>query len=268
MLCMVAAQEIQLPRVKGNEINHLPENLYIPPKALLLLLDVFSGPMDFLLYLIQRKNLDILEIDLVEITDQYIAYIDLMEDFEYELAGDYLAMAAYLAEIKSRILLPRSEEIDEEGGDPKAELLRRLQEYQRFKEVSVKLDAVPRVDRDIFPASSQLPEFELPKPENKYEKSDLSFALKSLLDEMAKLSSHKVKLENITVESKMKLMLDSLKSRDFISLPELISKGESKLAVSVILVAALELNRKGYIEIVQGESFGEVYFKSAEEVVH
>ena len=110
---MDIAQEIALPKVKGSTVDSLPENLYIPPKALLLLLDVFSGPMDFLLYLVQRKNLDILEVNLVEITDQYIAYIDMMEDFEYELAGDYLAMAAYLAEVKSRILLPR-EEINEE----------------------------------------------------------------------------------------------------------------------------------------------------------
>ena len=107
---MQAAHEIELPKIKGSPVDQLPENLYVPPKALLLLLDVFSGPMDFLLYLIQRKNLDILEVNLVEITDQYIAYIEMMEDFEYELAGDYLAMAAYLAEVKSRILLPREEE--------------------------------------------------------------------------------------------------------------------------------------------------------------
>ena len=100
---MEAVQEIALPKIKGSPVDQLPENLYVPPKALLLLLDVFSGPMDFLLYLIQRKNLDILEVNLVDITDQYIAYIEMMEDFEYELAGDYLAMAAYLAEIKSRI---------------------------------------------------------------------------------------------------------------------------------------------------------------------
>ena len=116
---MQTVHEIELPKVKGSTVDQLPENLYVPPKALLLLLDVFSGPMDFLLYLIQRKNLDILEVNLVEITDQYIAYIELMEDFEYELAGDYLAMAAYLAEIKSRILLPREENSEEEENDPK-----------------------------------------------------------------------------------------------------------------------------------------------------
>ena len=265
---MEALKEIALPKIKGNPVDQLPENLYVPPKALLLLLDVFSGPMDFLLYLIQRKNLDILEVNLVDITDQYIAYIEMMEDFEYELAGDYLAMAAYLAEIKSRILLPREEESEEQEGDPKAELLRRLQEYKRFKEVSFKLDEMPRIDRDIFPASGKLPEFELPKPKNNYDKNDLTFALRSMLDEMVRLTSHKVKLENITVESKMKLLLDSLKERDFISLPELILSGESKLAVSVILTAALELNRKGYVEIVQAEQFGEIYFKGAEEVVH
>ena len=134
---MQAAHEIELPKIKGSPVDQLPENLYVPPKALLLLLDVFSGPMDFLLYLIQRKNLDILEVNLVEITDQYIAYIEMMDDFEYELAGDYLAMAAYLAEVKSRILLPREEENEEDGNDPKAELIRRLQEYKRFKEASI-----------------------------------------------------------------------------------------------------------------------------------
>ena len=214
---MQTVHEIELPKVKGSTVDQLPENLYVPPKALLLLLDVFSGPMDFLLYLIQRKNLDILEVNLVEITAQYIAYIELMEDFEYELAGDYLAMAAYLAEIKSRILLPREENSEEEENDPKAELIRRLQEYKRFKEVSLKIDLLPRIDRDIFPASAKLPEFQLPKAKIDYDKNDLSFALKNLLDEMIRLTSHKITLENITVESKSKLLLDSLKERDFIS---------------------------------------------------
>ena len=265
---MRSVKEIDLPKVKGSEINELPENLYIPPKALLLLLDVFSGPMDFLLYLIQRKNLDILEVNLVDITDQYISYISLMDTMEYELAGDYLSMAAYLAEIKSRILLPRDQEDDEVDSDPKAELIRRLQEYQRFKAVSLEIDELPRVDRDIFGASAKLPEFELPKPKNFYDKNDLSFALRSILEQLNNMQSHKVTLENISVESKMKLLLKSLKTRDFISLPELVLKGESKLAISVILVAALELNRKGYIEVVQAEQFGEIYFKNTEEILH
>lgn len=265
---MHSVKEIDLPKVKGSEINELPENLYIPPKALLLLLDVFSGPMDFLLYLIQRKNLDILEVNLVDITDQYISYISLMDTMEYELAGDYLSMAAYLAEIKSRILLPRAQEDDEVDSDPKAELIRRLQEYQRFKAVSLEIDELPRVDRDIFGAAVKLPEFELPKPRNFYDKNDLSFALRSILEQLNNLQSHKVTLENISVESKMKLLLESLKTRDFISLPELVLKGESKLAISVILVAALELNRKGYIEVVQAEQFGELYFKNTEEILH
>ena len=265
---MRSVKEIDLPKVKGSEINELPENLYIPPKALLLLLDVFSGPMDFLLYLIQRKNLDILEVNLVDITDQYISYISLMDTMEYELAGDYLSMAAYLAEIKSRILLPRAQEDDEVDSDPKAELIRRLQEYQRFKAVSLEIDELPRVDRDIFGAAAKLPEFELQKPRNFYDKNDLSFALRSILEQLNSMQSHKVTLENISVESKMKLLLESLKTRDFISLPELVLKGESKLAISVILVAALELNRKGYIEVVQAEQFGELYFKNTEEILH
>ena len=141
-----------------------------------------------------------------------------------------------------------------------------MQEYKRFKEASENLDAIPRIDRDVFIASSKR-EFEMPKPKNKYNKTDLVFALQSLLDQAALLKSHTIKLENITVESKMKLMLEELKSRDFISLPELV-KRRIKTSVSVMQLKALELNRKGYIEIVQGESFGEVYFKSSEEVVH
>ena len=143
-----------------------------------------------------------------------------------------------------------------------------MQEYKRFKEASIELDQLPRVDRDIFPASARLPEFQLPKAKVNYDKNDLSFALRNILDEMVRLTSHKVTLENITVESKSKLLLDSLKEKDFVSLPELILKGESRLAVSVILSAALELNRKGYVEIVQAEQFGEIYFKNSEEVLH
>jgi len=131
-----------------------------------------------------------------------------------------------------------------------------------------RLKRLPRIDRDIFPASAKIPEFELPKPKNNYEKADLAFALKNLLSEMDRLQSHKITFENITVESKMKQILNSLIDRDFISLPEIVQKGESKLAVSVILVAGLELNKKGYIEIVQAEQFSEVYFKSSEEAVH
>ena len=204
---MNSVKEINLPKVKGSEINELPESLYIPPKALLLLLDVFSGPMDFLLYLIQRKNLDILEVNLVDITDQYISYISLMDTMEYELAGDYLSMAAYLAEIKSRILLPRDQEDDEVDSDPKAELIRRLQEYQRFKAVSLEIDELPRVDRDIFGAAVKLPEFELPKPRNFYDKNDLSFALRSILEQLNNLQSHKVTLENQSLGETKKFLI-------------------------------------------------------------
>ena len=180
----------------------------------------------------------------------------------------FLIVLPVLSRIEKTEPLPLSITEPVLTGMPKAELIKRLQEYQRFKAVSLEIDELPRVDRDVFGAAAKLPEFVLPKPKNFYDKNDLSFALRSILEQLNNTQSHKVTLENISVESKMKLLLESLKTRDFISLPELVLKGESKLAISVILVAALELNRKGYIEVVQAEQFGELYFKNTEEILH
>ena len=155
-------EEMFLATVKGKE-TVLPEDLYVPPNALEVLLDSFAGPLDFLLYLIRKQNLDILDINVAKITEQYTAYIDLMDDLQVELAGDYLVMAAYLAELKSRMLLPRPEEQIEEE-DPRAELIRRLQEYERYKEAAERIDQIPRIDRDVFAANAQLPEFSIDTP--------------------------------------------------------------------------------------------------------
>ena len=155
-------EEMFLATVQGKETT-LPEDLYVPPNALEVLLDSFAGPLDFLLYLIRKQNLDILDINVAKITEQYTAYIDLMDALQVELAGDYLVMAAYLAELKSRMLLPRPEEQPEEE-DPRAELIKRLQEYERFKEAADRIDKIPRIDRDIFGAQAKLPEFSVETP--------------------------------------------------------------------------------------------------------
>ena len=156
-------EEIVLATVQGKEVTSLPEDLYVPPNSLKIFLDSFAGPLDLLLYLIRKQNLDILDIDVAKITEQYVSYIDLMEAFQIELAGDYLVMAAYLAELKSRMLLPRPSDNEEEE-DPRAELMRRLQEYQRFKEAASKIDLLPRLNRDFFLAGAKLPEFEAVTP--------------------------------------------------------------------------------------------------------
>ena len=148
-------EEIVLATVQGKEVTSLPEDLYVPPNSLRIFLDTFAGPLDLLLYLIRKQNLDVLDIDVAKITEQYISYIDLMEALQIDLAGDYLVMAAYLAELKSRMLLPRPKESEEE--DPRAELMRRLQEYQRFKEAAAKIDLLPRLNRDFYLAGAKLP---------------------------------------------------------------------------------------------------------------
>ena len=151
-------EEIVLATVQGKDVTSMPEELYVPPNSLKILLDTFSGPLDFLLYLIRKQNLDVLDIDVFKITEQYISYIELMKAFQIELAGDYLVMAAYLAELKSKMLLPRPEEQSDED-DPRAELVRRLQEYERFKEAASQINDMPRQNRDFFLAGAKLPEF-------------------------------------------------------------------------------------------------------------
>jgi len=149
--------EMPFAFVQGEAVTTLPKDLYIPPDALEVILEAFEGPLDLLLYLIRRQNLDVLDIPIADITCQYMKYIDLMEDLRLELAAEYLVMAAMLAEIKSRMLLPRPVEIDEED-DPRAELVRRLQEYERYKQAAEDIDQIPRVGRDVFPVEIQAPE--------------------------------------------------------------------------------------------------------------
>ena len=152
----------ELPTVMGQQFTELPEDLYIPPNALEIFLETFSGPLDLLLYLIRKENIDILELDVSNITDQYLEYIELMDSLRFELAADYLVMAATLAEIKSRLMLPK-ESFEDEEEDPRAALIKRLQEYKRFKTISEKIAILPRVDRDFFIASAKVPKFEEPQ---------------------------------------------------------------------------------------------------------
>ena len=198
-----------LATVKGKE-TVLPEDLYVPPNALEILLDSFAGPLDFLLYLIKKQNLDILDINVAKITEQYTSYIELMDAMQVELAGDYLVMAAYLAELKSRMLLPRPEEQAEEE-DPRAELIKRLQEYQRYKEAAERIDKIPRLDREIFAANAKLPEFSTEAPLIDVPLEELTIALAEVMRRAEQSQAHLINFEELSTRERMSQILERMK---------------------------------------------------------
>ena len=258
-------EEIVLATVQGKEVTTLPEDLYVPPNSLKIFLDTFAGPLDLLLYLIRKQNLDILEIDVAKITEQYISYIDLMEAFQIELAGDYLVMAAYLAELKSRMLLPRPKDSEEEE-DPRAELMRRLQEYQRFKEAAAKIDLLPRLNRDFFLAGAKLPEFETVTPIVDLPMEELTFALAEVMRRVDQSKAHLINFEQLSTRERMSEILERMRNETFIEFCTLFNVEEGRMGVVVTFLAVLELLKDSLIEIVQSEEFGPIHIKGIEEV--
>ena len=257
-------EEIVLATVQGKEVTSLPEDLYVPPNSLKIFLDTFAGPLDLLLYLIRKQNLDVLDIDVAKITEQYISYIDLMESFEIELAGDYLVMAAYLAELKSRMLLPRPKENEEE--DPRAELMRRLQEYQRFKEAAAKIDLLPRLNRDFYLAGAKLPEFEALTPIAELPMEELTFALAEVMRRVDQSKAHLINFEQLSTRERMTEILERMRNETFIEFYSLFSSEEGRMGVVVTFLAVLELLKDSLIEIVQSEEFAPIHIRGIEEV--
>ena len=257
-------EELFLATVKGKETT-LPDDLYVPPNALEILLDSFAGPLDFLLYLIRKQNLDILDINVAKITVQYTSYIELMDAMQVELAGDYLVMAAYLAELKSRMLLPRPEEQAEEE-DPRAELIKRLQEYQRYKEAAERIDQIPRLDRDIFAANAKLPEFTTETPLIDVPLEELTIALSEVMRRAEQSKAHLINFEELSTRERMSHILERMKSESFIEFTSLFNVKEGKIGVVVTFLAILELLKDSLIEIVQSEEFGPIHIKGIEEV--
>ena len=257
-------EEMILATVQGKRVTALPEDLYVPPNALEILLDTFAGPLDFLLYLIRKQNIDILDIDVAKISEQYTSYIDLMDALQIELAGDYLVMAAYLAELKSKMILPRPEE-DKDEEDPRAELIRRLQEYQRFKSAAEKIDSMPRIDRDFYAAQAQLPEFALETPLADVPLGDLSFALAEVMRRVEQSQAHLINFEELSTRERMTQILERMRNESFIEFTTLFNKEEGKIGVVVTFLAILELLKDSLIEIVQSEEFGPIHIKGIEE---
>ena len=254
-------KEMAFAFVEGEALTEVPKDLYIPPDALEIFLETFEGPLDFLLYLIKRENIDILEINVADITDQYMAYVNLMEAAQFELAAEYLVMAAMLAEIKSRLLLPREEEEIEEV-DPRMDLIRRLQEYERYKQAAENIDSLPRIDRDLHRATAALPVIDKVKADPVVDLNDVLIALTRVLRRADMFGHHHIHLETLSTREKMSDILANLSNSEFVSLTSLLTKGEGRLGVVVTFLAIMELMKDSLVEIVQTDSFGPIHLKS------
>ena len=254
--------QLEIPVVMGNHLEQLPDDLFIPPNALEIFLETFSGPLDLLLYLIRKDDIDILDLDISKITDQYLEYIELMDSLKFELAADYLVMAATLAEIKSRLMLPK-ESFEDEEEDPRAALIKRLQEYKRFKFVSEKIAILPRVDRDFFIASAKVPKLQESslKEESEISISDLFNSVVEVLNRPNYKNSHLIDFEELSTKERIKILLDILNNTNIISFSKTLRKPEGKKGVVVTLLASLELAKDGYIELIQNKS-EELFIKS------
>jgi segregation and condensation protein A len=255
--------EMPFAVVEGEPLTLMPRDLYIPPDALQVFLEAFEGPLDLLLYLIRRQNLDILDIPIAEITRQYMQYIDVMRELQLELAGEYLLMAATLAEIKSRMLLPRPlGSPGEDEDDPRAELVRRLQEYERFKQAAVDLEALPRADRDVFQATAEVTDRRVVRLLPEVTLQEMLVALKDVMTRADLFAHHHVSRERLSVRQRMSEVLDVLRSQAFAEFTQLFRPAEGRMGVTVTFSAILELLKEGLIEIVQAEPYAPIHVRA------
>ena len=247
--------------VRGGPLE-IPADLYVPPDALSVVLETFTGPLDLLLYLIKHQSLDILDLPIAEIARQYLAYIELMTALRLNLAAEYLAMAAMLAEIKSRLLLPRPVTVEAEEQDPRAELVKRLQEYAAIKQAAEALDGLPRIDRDIFMARVAGPEVSRAAPIPEVTLESLLSALGEVLRRAELAAHHQVSREPLSVRSRMTEVLSRLEGRGIIPFHGLFSGAEGRAGVIVALLAILELVRERAAEFIQPEPFAPIHIKA------
>jgi len=256
-----ASEILPFALVQGQPYQDLPDDLYIPPDALKVFLDAFEGPLDLLLYLIRRQNLDILHIPIAKITQQYIAYIDMMEHLRLELAAEYLVMAALLAEIKSRMLLPRQPESEEEEEDPRAFLIRKLQEYEAIKKVAEEIDQLPRDERDTFPATVDVSTVEVQQPLPDVPLQELLLAFQDVLKRAEQLSHHHITKEPLSVRERMAAILEKLDGAIQLSFAACFTRGEGKNGVVVAFLAILELSKERVIDIIQPEPCAGIFIR-------
>lgn len=249
-------------KVQGQLLTELPQDLYIPPDALEIFLEAFEGPLDLLLYLIRKENLDILDIPIAEITRQYMTYVDLMKQVRLELAAEYLVMAAMLAEIKSRMLLPRPEALDAEEDDPRALLVRRLQEYERYRQAAEQLNERPRLERDIHLVAAEYAGEPVTRPQPTVNLFELLDAFREVLVRAEAFRHHRVLREPLSVRERMTRILSTVKADNFASFASLFDITEGRLGVVVTFVAVLELLKESLLVVVQNEPFAPIYVKA------
>jgi segregation and condensation protein A len=258
-------EQLRLALVYGEAFNNLPQDLYIPPDALEVFLEAFEGPLDLLLYLIRKQNIDILDIPVAEITRQYMGYVELMKAVRLELAAEYLVMAAMLAEIKSRMLLPRSAEVEEDELDPRAELIRRLQEYECFKAASEDLDQLPRVGRELYIPRLDAPDARVRKLLPEVSLEELLISMAEVLRRADMFESHQVTRETLSTRERMRDVLERLKGGAFVPFATLFKFEEGRLGVVVTFMAVLELIKESLVELVQNEPFAPIHVRARVE---
>lgn len=258
-----SAEQLPLALVYGEEYISLPVDLYIPPDALEVILDAFEGPLDLLLYLIRKENIDILDIQVAQITHQYMSYVELMKAVRLELAAEYLVMAAMLAEIKSRMLLPRSKHSSiEDEEDPRAELIRRLQEYERIKTAAEDLDGLPRIGRDVFVAQALAPEARAQRLVADVALEDVLLAMADVLRRADMFQSHQISRETLSTRERMSLVLDALRDGGFVPFTRLFTVEEGRLGVVVTFMAILELIKESLVELVQNQDYSAIHVRA------
>jgi len=261
-----AQQEMPLAMVGGEPVRQMPQDLYIPPDALEVFLDAFEGPLDLLLYLIRRQNMDILDIDVSAITKQYIDYIGLMEAMRFELAAEYLVMAATLAEIKSRMLLPRQTVDEDEETDPRAELIRRLQQYERFKKAAEDIDQLPREERDFHTGRAALPPLPTTRAQPDVSLQEMLLSLREVLLRADMFEHHQIEREKLSTRERMSQVLARLNGDQFVSFQSLFDVSEGRLGVVVTFIAMLELIKEQLVEVVQAEPLSPLHVRARASV--
>jgi segregation and condensation protein A len=261
-----AQREMPFAVVEGEPVTELPRDLYIPPHALEVFLEAFEGPLDLLLYLIRRQNLDILDIPIAEISRQYVQYIELMKELQFELAGEYLVMAATLAEIKSRMLLPRSADAEDDEDDPRAELVRRLQQYERFKQAAQDIDLLERLERDVLQTAAEVTERPVVTKLPDITLKELLFVFKEVLDRSTMFEHHHVRREPLSVRERMSNILITLQGERYVDFIRLFDATEGRIGVTVTFLAVLELLKESLIDLVQAEPFGPIHVRAAAAV--
>ena len=259
----IIQEEMPFAMVRGEVVTTPPKDLYIPPEAMEVFLDTFEGPLDLLLYLIRKQNLDILDIPVAEITRQYMGYIDLMQMMNLDLAAEYMVMAAMLAEIKSRMLLPRPESEDEDEEDPRAMLVRRLQEYERYRQAALDIEQLPRLGRDLYLANPARDHIKPKRIDPHVEIHDLLMAFAEVVKRADEKKSFNINREVLSIRERMGMVLDRVNNKEFIAFESLFDVEEGKMGMVVTFMAVLELLKERLLLVVQNEQFAPIHVRAA-----